>query len=72
MEETLQKMIRPVTECQMPLRKQKRILREMFAAAVSNTPEGDMDNFTAKRYAPVFLALAHLLDNVGKVKKKVC
>jgi hypothetical protein len=32
-------------------------LHEMFALAMSNIPENETDNFTAKKLAPAYLAL---------------
>jgi hypothetical protein len=38
-------------------------LHEMFALAMSNIPENETDNFTAKKLAPAYL-LCQLLENL--------
>jgi hypothetical protein len=48
-------------------------LHEMFALAMSNIPENETDNFTAKKLAPAYLALCQLRKPRGsnfKVKPK--
>jgi hypothetical protein len=44
-------------------------LHEMFALAMSNIPENETDNFTAK-LAPAYLALCQLLENLEGFKVK--
>lgn len=64
----LNKTIRPLMECEVSLKEQRKALREMFALAISNIPENETDNFTAKRLTPVFLSLSEMLDNMPKSK----
>lgn len=63
----LRNVLRPVLENQLPLKEQKLILNEMFALAVSNVPENETDNFTAKKMVPVFLALSELLEHASEI-----
>ncbi|MEZ0182663.1 hypothetical protein AB9T89_10485 [Flavobacterium oncorhynchi] len=63
----LQNVLRPVLESQLPLKEQKLILNEMFVLAISNAPENETDNFTAKKMAPVFLALSELLEQASEI-----
>ena len=65
----LAKIIRPVTESELSLGRQRLCLNEMFAAAVSNAPDNELENFTAKRLAPAFLAISQLLENIRKYRK---
>jgi hypothetical protein len=47
--------ITPLVE--LSLQEQRMALHEMFALAMSNIPENETDNFTAKKLAPAYLAL---------------
>jgi hypothetical protein len=51
--------ITPIVESQLSLQEQRMALHEMFALAMSNIPENETDNFTAK-LAPAYLALCQL------------
>lgn|GEM_PF-6538766 len=70
MSKKLEKTIAPLLECGLSLSDQRIILHEMFAAAVSNAPDDELDNYTAKRTTPVYLALCQLLENIRKKRKK--
>jgi hypothetical protein len=52
----LTQAITPIVESQLSLQEQRMALHEMFALAMSNIPENETDNFTAK-LAPAYLAL---------------
>jgi len=67
MNEKIQNIIRPITENQLSLSEQRLILNQMFALAVSNIPENETENFTAKKLMPVFLALSELLENASQL-----
>jgi hypothetical protein len=67
MNEELQKTIRPLIECEVSLSQQRMALHEMFALAVSNVPENETDNFTAKKLATVYIALCEVLENVREL-----
>lgn len=67
MNEKLHNVIRPVLENQLSLKEQRLILNQMFAMAVSNAPENETDNFTAKKMTPVFLALSELLESASDI-----
>lgn len=64
MNEELDKILSPVLTCECSLKELRTTLREMFVLAVANAPENEIDNFTAKRLSPTYLALAELLENV--------
>lgn len=70
MSKRFSKIIAPLTESDLKLSDHRIVLNEMFAATVSNAPDDETDNFTAKRVTPVFMALSKLLENIGKEKKK--
>lgn len=59
----LQNVVSPVLHNALTLKEQRLILNEMFALAVSNIPDNETENFTAKKLTPVFLALSELLEN---------
>ncbi|MFW0737575.1 hypothetical protein [Flavobacterium sp. T12S277] len=61
----LENVINPVLQSPLTLKEQRLILNEMFALAMSNIPENETDNFTAKKITPVFLALSELLENAS-------
>lgn len=67
MNEKLRNVIRPILENQISLKDQRLILNQMFALAVTNIPENEIDNFTAKRMTPVFLALSELLESASEI-----
>lgn len=70
MSKTLKKVIRPLVECPISLRKQRKLFRELYATAVSNAPQNEFDNFTAKKFTPFFLAMSEVLDNICRHKPK--
>jgi hypothetical protein len=51
-------------------KEQRMILHEMFAATVSNAPDNETDNFTAKRISPIYLSICKVLEKISKKKKK--
>jgi hypothetical protein len=67
MNEKMKKLISPLMDCESSLREQRMALHEMFALAVANAPENEIDNFTAKRLKPTFLVLCELLENVQEL-----
>jgi hypothetical protein len=67
MNEKIQNIIRPITESQLSLSEQRLILNQMFALAVSNIPDNETENFTAKKMSPVFLALSEFLENLSQL-----
>ena len=64
MKNDLPRIIRPLIECECSLREQRMALHEMFALAVSNIPDEETENFTAKKLKTTYLALCHLLENI--------
>lgn len=64
---SIDEAITPVVNCGIPLWRQRLLLNEMFATAVANAPENETDNFTAKEYKPLFLALSETLENLGNI-----
>lgn len=63
----LEETIRPLIECELSLSDQKMALNQMFAMAVSNAPEDEIENYTARKLTPAFLALSKLLENIKEV-----
>jgi len=66
----LDELLRPIIESQVSVPDMAKILNEMFAAAVSSAPVDEIDNFSAKRFSPVFLALSGMLENIRRREKK--
>jgi len=64
MKNELSRIIAPVMECESSLREQRMALHEMFALAVTNIPDGEIENFTARKLKPTYLALCELLENL--------
>jgi hypothetical protein len=60
----LHRVISPLIESGISLREQRMALHEMFALAVTNVPDNETDNFTAKRLKPVYIALCEVLENI--------
>jgi hypothetical protein len=67
MNEQLALIISPIMDNEISIREQKLALHKMFALAVSNAPENETDNFTAKQIAPTYLALCEFLENVQEL-----
>jgi chromosome segregation ATPase len=63
----LKNLLRPIVECEISLSKQRMALHEMFSLAMSNIPENEIDNYTAKRLTPAYLSFCQLLENVREV-----
>lgn len=63
----LEETIRPLIECELSLSQQKMALNQMYAMAVSNAPEDETENYTARKLTPAFLALCQLLENVKDI-----
>lgn len=66
MNENLLHAIRPIIDSPLSLKEQRLALNQMFALALSNIPENETDNFTAKKLMPVFLALSEVLENLAE------
>ena len=64
---TLDQAIQPIVECKINFSNQRMLLNEMFAIAVSNAPDDELDNWTAKRITPFYLALCQLLENLDGI-----
>jgi len=67
MSEKIQNIISPILESHLTLKEQRMILNQMFALAVSNIPDNETENFTAKKMMPVFLALNEVLENASQL-----
>lgn len=63
--ERLQQAISPVLNSGLSLKEMRIILAEMFANSVSNAPDNEIENHTAKRQTPVFLAITGFLENLS-------
>jgi len=64
MSKKFKETLAPVLESNLSLSEFSMGLHEMYAAAVSNAPEDELENFTAKRLTPVYLSLCQLLENI--------
>ena len=65
---TLDQAIQPIVECKINFSNQRMLLNEMFARTVSNAPDDELDNWTAKRITPFYLALCQLLENIDSIE----
>lgn len=68
MKNQLSLVIAPVIDCESSLSEQRMALHEMFALAVTNIPDNETDNFTAKKLKSTYLALCQLLENVQEIQ----
>jgi hypothetical protein len=66
--EKLKEILRPVMECEISLSKQKMALHEMFSMAITNIPENESDNYTARKLSPAYLSFCQLLENVQEMQ----
>jgi hypothetical protein len=64
---TIEQTIQPVVELKINFRNQRMLLNEMFASTVSNAPDNEIDNWTARRITPFYLALCQLLENIDSI-----
>lgn len=64
----LRNAIKPLLDCEVTPSQQRMALHEMFGLAMSNIPENETDNFTAKKLMPVYLALCEVLENVSVIE----
>jgi chromosome segregation ATPase len=60
----LKNLLRPIVDCEISLSKQRMALHEMFSLAMTNIPDNEIDNYTAKRLTPAYLSFCQLLENV--------
>lgn len=51
-------------ECECSLKEHRMALHEMFALAVTNIPDDETENFTARKLKPTYLALCEFLENL--------
>lgn len=68
MENELSHIISPLIDCESSLSEQRMALHEMFALAVSNIPDEETDNFTARKLRTTYLALCQLLENIQEMQ----
>jgi hypothetical protein len=59
--------ILPIVECGVNFRNQRMLLHEMFTSSVANAPNDEIENFTAKRLTPFYLAMCSLLENLDSI-----
>lgn len=69
MQKKIKTVIRPLIDSGISLKKQKQALHEMFAMAVSNAPQDELDNYSAKKLSPVYLCLVQMLENVSSYRR---
>ncbi|NRT11541.1 hypothetical protein [Flavobacterium sp. 14A] len=58
------KKLAPITHSNITVGAFKMGLNKMFAMAMSNIPENETDNYTAKELTPAFLGISELLENI--------
>ena len=64
------KAIQSLMDCGVSVSELKLAVNEMYASSVCNAPANEVDNFTARKLTPSFLALCTFLEIVSKAKKK--
>jgi hypothetical protein len=70
MSKRLKKVISVLEHSGLSLEDHRLALDEMFAAAVSNAPNDEIDNFSARKFSPVFLSLCKLLSGIGNYRRR--
>ena len=64
---TIDEAIAPIVQSGINFREQRRLLHEMFTMSVANAPDNELDNFTAQRLSPFYLAMCELLENLDSI-----
>lgn len=64
---SLDQAVLPIIECGVNFRNQRMLLHEMFTSTVANAPDDEIENFTAKRLTPFYLAMLNLLENLDSI-----
>ena len=64
---TVEQAILPIVECGVNFKDQRMLLHEMFTSSVANAPDDEIENFTAKRLTPFYLAMCSLLENIDTI-----
>ncbi len=64
---TVEQAIQPIVECGVNFRNQRMFLHEMFTSCVANAANDEVENFTAKRLTPFYLAMCNLLENLDSI-----
>jgi len=68
MKNDLPQIIRPLIESTNSLREHRMALHEMFALAISNIPDDETENFTARKLKSTYLALCELMENIQETQ----
>jgi hypothetical protein len=63
----LESAIHPLLMAGPNLLDQMGMLNEMFVATVANAADTELDNFTARRFSPFFLAMNETLTNLYRI-----
>ncbi|WP_417365887.1 hypothetical protein [Flavobacterium beibuense] len=63
----IENAIEPLIQCGLDFVTQKKLLDQMFVAAVENAPDNEIDNFTAKQTSPFFLAMSETITNLNSI-----
>lgn len=61
--------VSPVLDSGLTLKDFRLILGEMYVNSVSNAPDNELEQFTARRQGAVYLALAAMLENLEEIEK---
>ena len=67
---SVEEAIEPLVSSSISLSDQRMFLTEMYTQTVINAPEDEIDNFTAKKLTPFYLALLQTLENLEKLNLK--
>jgi hypothetical protein len=54
----------PILESALSISQHSMALHEMFALAMSNIPDNETENFTAKKIMPAYIAFCQVLENI--------
>lgn len=65
--QTVEEAIEPLFSGALSLSDQRMLLNEMYTQTVMNAPDDEIDNFTAKKLTPFYLALLQTLENLQKL-----
>lgn len=66
----LDKAIEPLLNLPQSFSNQRMLLHEMFTTSCCNASDDEIDNFTAKKLTPFYLAMLETLENLEKLNLK--
>ena len=66
----VEEAIEPLLSSSISLSNQRLLVHQMFTQCVCNAPDDEIDNFTAKKLTPFYLALLETLENLEQLNIK--